>query len=143
PKMNETSVLLFEPSMLITKHLVSPGKSGGGGGGGKRQPLPASLGELPRGADKQLVPPDPEPPKNPDPKLIVESTIVAPELAILRPMALLNIGDPNGVIGPPSSGPGKNGGIGNGNDHGVGNGDGPGALKGSGGGCCDDAYHVG
>src|SRR5262249_29445798 len=117
-KLNETSVVLYDASPLKNARLVIPrksgGDSGGGGGGGKRQPLPASRGELPRGADKQLAPPDPEPPKNPDPTLIVEPTIVAPQLASLRPVSLLNIGDPNGVIAPPSSGRGKGGGIGDG-----------------------------
>src|SRR6185436_13217114 len=97
----------------------------GGGGGGMRRPTPASIGVLPRFADKQLVPPDPEPPKNPRPELIVEPTIVAPELASLRQVPLLNIGDPNGVMGPPSGGPGKNGGIGAGEDGGVGDRTGP------------------
>jgi TonB family protein len=95
---------------------------------------PASLGRLPRAAEQQFVPPDPEPPKNPSPELIVESTVVAPEIAQLRSLTLLNIGDPNGVVGPPSSGPGNGGGIGNGDGHGVGNGDGPGVGDGSNGG---------
>src|SRR6185436_15901081 len=95
--------------------------SQGGGGGGKHQPTPASRGVLPPAADKQLAPPDPEPPKNPDPTLIVVPTIVAPQLASLRPLDLLNIGDPNGIPGPPSSGPGTGGGIGNGTGRGDGN----------------------
>jgi TonB family protein len=95
---------------------------------------PPSLGHPPRAADKQLVPPDPEPPKNPSPDLIVEPTVVAPELAQLRPITLLNIGDPNGVAGPPSSGPGNGGGIGNGDGHGVGPGKGPGVGPGEDGG---------
>src|SRR5262249_4014168 len=65
-----------------------------------------------------------------------------PQLATLRPVVLLNIGDPNGVIGPPSSGPGTGGGIGNGNGHGGGEGVGPGAINGTGGGCCEGKYHV-
>jgi hypothetical protein len=111
PRLAETTVLLYTPSNLVLNLPKDAGKSGGGGGGGKRQPTPASLGRLPRAADKQLAPPDPEPPKNPDPKLIVEATVVAPQLR--QQLALLNIGDPNGVPGPPSSGPGANGGIGN------------------------------
>ena len=79
------------------------------------------------------MPPDPEPPKNPNPQLIVESTIVAPQLNLPQ-LTLLNIGDPNGVLGPPSSGPGDGFGIGPGNGHGVGPGDGPGAGPGGNGG---------
>src|SRR5262245_22633634 len=100
PKLSETSVALYT-SRDITKIRPLPAGREGGGGGGKRQPRPASRGVLPRGDKKQLVPPDPEPPKNPDPTLIVEPTIVAPQLALIRPLNLLNIGDPNGVVSPP------------------------------------------
>src|SRR6516225_6370201 len=93
PVLNDTAVVLYTPRVWLPEHTQ------GGGGGGKRLPTPASRGELPRGADKQLAPPTVEPPKNPDPSLVVESTIVAPQLA-LRPLNLLNIGDPNGVVGP-------------------------------------------
>jgi len=142
PKLKETAITLFTPSQNLFKPLLLPTRQQGGGGGGKHQFTPASRGVLPRGADKQLAPPDPEPPKNPDPTLIVESTIVAPELA-LRPLNLLNIGDPNGVVAPPSSGFGDGGGIGDGKGRGVGIGEGPGAIKGSGSGCCEGTYQVG
>jgi TonB family protein len=132
--MNQTTVLLYTPADIVTKPLLLPGRSGGGGGGGKHQLTPPSLGPLPRAADKQLVPPDPEPPKNLNPELVVDSTIVAPQLAQLRSAPLLNFGDPNGVVGPPSSGPGDDGGIGVGHGHGVGPGDGPGAGPGKNGG---------
>ena len=112
PKLSETTVVLYTPSDMLMKPIPLPARAGGGGGGGKHQPAPASRGVLPRGADKQLAPPDPEPRKNPDPTLIVEPTIVAPQLTLLRPLNLLNIGDPNGIAGPPSSGPGDGGGIG-------------------------------
>jgi periplasmic protein TonB len=135
PMLNDTAVVLYTPELRLPK------VGQGGGGGGKHQPTPASIGELPRGADKQLVPPTAEPPKNPDPTLIVESTIVAPQLT-LRPLNLLNIGDPNGVIGPPSSGPGKGGGIGDGDGRGDGSGKGPGGIKGEDGGCCEGIYHI-
>jgi TonB family protein len=142
-KLTETAVMLYTPPDIVMQRLIAPRPAQGGGGGGKRQPTPASRGLLPRGADKQLAPPDPEPPKNPDPTLIVEPTIVAPQLSLLRPIDLLKIGDPNGLVGPPSSGPGTGGGIGDGDGRGVGVGDGPGAGKGSGMGCCDGVYSVG
>jgi len=146
PKFTQTAVALHTLTSItlpgrLSLAVAQPGS--GGGGGGKHQPLPASRGELPRGAEKQFVPPDPEPPKNPDPLLIMEPTIVAPELALLRLPQLLNIGDPAGVPGPPSSGPGDGGGIGGGHGRGDGDGDGPGAGKGSGGGCCEGTYRVG
>lgn len=143
PKMNETQVLLYTPADIITKPLLLPGRSGGGGGGGKHQLTPPSLGQLPRAADKQLVPPDPEPQKNPNPELVVDPTIVAPQLAQLRSVTLLNIGDPNGVVGPPSSGPGKGDGIGGGDGHGVGNDKGPGAGPGDHGGNGGGPFGVG
>jgi hypothetical protein len=72
PGMNQTAVLLYTPADVLNRPLVLPGRAGGGGGGGKHALTPASLGHPPRAADKQLVPPDPEPPKNPSPDLIVE-----------------------------------------------------------------------
>jgi periplasmic protein TonB len=132
PSLNETAVLLYTPSEFLSKSLILPGHAGGGGGGGKHQLTPASRGDLPRAAEKQFVPPDPEPPKNP--ALIVEPTVVAPQLAQVRSMTLLNIGDPNGVVGPPSSGVGDGGGIGDGKGHGVGEGNGPGVGPGDNGG---------
>ena len=141
PKL-QSAVVLYTASNPLNEPLV-PSRSGGGGGGGKHELTPPSRGELPRAADKQLVPPDPEPPKNPAPELIVESTIVAPQIAQLRSLNLLNLGDPNGVVGPPSSGPGDGGGIGNGHGRGVGSGDGPGAFDGKDGGIGGGDYHIG
>jgi TonB family protein len=141
--VKETRIVLTLPNDIVTPPISLPDRMQGGGGGGKHEPTPASRGVLPRAADKQFVPPDPEPPKNPNPSLVVEETIVAPQLATLRPLNLLNIGDPNGIAGPPSSGPGTGGGIGDSDGHGVGPGKGPGAGKGEGGGCCDGVFQVG
>src|SRR4051794_24699750 len=68
----ETAIVFYSPSDYLSKPLILPGRSGGGGGGGKHQLTAASRGELPRAAEKQFVPPDPQPPKNPDPALIME-----------------------------------------------------------------------
>jgi len=144
PKLNETAVVLYRPTNLVLPPLPGSARPQGGGGGGKRQPRPASLGVLPRPADRQFVPPDPEPPKNLDPLLISEPTIVAPELAMLRPLTLMSIGDPNGIVGPPSSGIGDGGGIGNGDGRGVGDRKGPGKGDGDDGGFGDRGpYRVG
>jgi len=143
PKTTETAVMVFRPVNLILPVLPDADKSGGGGGGGRKTLTPPSLGKLPKAADKQFVPPDPEPPKNPDPKLIVEPSVVAPQLAQLPQINLLNIGDPNGVVGPPSAGPGVGGGIGNGQGRGIGEGNGPGVGPGSGGGAGGGVFHVG
>jgi TonB family protein len=143
PQSTETAVMVFRPVNLILPVLPDTDKSGGGGGGGRKTLAPPSLGKLPKAADKQFVPPDPEPPKNPDPKLIVEPTVVAPQLAQIPQINLLNIGDPNGVVGPPSAGPGVGGGIGNGQGRGIGEGNGPGVGPGSGGGTGGGVFHVG
>jgi protein TonB len=142
PKPTETAVMVYRPINLVLPVTPDNEKSGGGGGGGKKTITPPSKGELPRAADKQLAPPDPEPPKNPDPKLIVEPTVVAPQLAQLH-INLLNLGDPNGVPGPPSAGPGVGGGIGNGQGRGVGEGKGPGVGPGEGGGAGGGVFRVG
>jgi len=137
PTLHETAVRLYSPSDFVMP-LQNVGRSGGGGGGGgNREKTPASKGELPPIADKQLAPPDPAP-KNPDPTLIVTPTIVAPQIGRLAPPTLLNLGDPNGVIGPPSAGPGEKGGIGDGKNRGVGDRNGPGAGPGDKPGCCGE-----
>jgi periplasmic protein TonB len=143
PKLTETAVMVFRPVNLTLPVLPTEDKSGGGGGGGRKTLTPPSLGKLPKAADKQFVPPDPEPPKNPDPKLIVEPTVVAPQLAQIPQISLLNLGDPNGVVGPPSAGPGVGGGIGTGQGRGVGEGSGPGVGPGTGGGFGGGVFHVG
>ena len=133
------NLAFYAPARLI----LPPDAMGGGGGGGRHALTPASLGKLPRAADKQLLPPDPEPSKAVDPALIVEPSIVAPQLAYLPQLKLLTIGDPDGVPGPPSPGRGTGYGIGDGDGHGVGDSDGPGAGPGENGGCCGGPLRVG
>jgi TonB family protein len=137
------------PTMVVTP-LIQPvvlklppnvGKSGGGGGGGMKTPTPPSKGEPPRGADKQILPPTVEI-KNLAPELIVEPTIVAPQLAQVQ-LPVMVFGDPNGVAGPPSAGPGTGGGIGTGRGTGVGSGRGPGLGPGEGGGVGGGVFTVG
>lgn len=142
-RVNETAVMVYMPQSLVLNLPQKDDMSGGGGGGGKRQLTPPSLGNIPRPAEKQFVPPDPEPPKNLDPTLIVEPTIVAPQLAQLPQVNLLNIGDPQGIPGPPSSGPGIGGGIGSGQGRGIGEGRGPGLGPGEGGGYGGGVFRVG
>jgi TonB family protein len=137
--------IFVEGSALVEAITLSPptavplppahDKPGGGGGGGMRALTPASRGVLPRASDKQFVPPTPVV-VNMAPELVMEPTIIAPVLANLPRdiTGLLPMGDPNGVVGPPSAGPGTGGGIGDGNGHGVGPGSGPGFGPGNGGG---------
>ena len=130
----ETIVTLYNRSvpLILNFPRADQAKSEGGGGGGRKALTPPSKGVLPRGADRQIVPPLVEP-KNLMPELVVESTIIAPQLQHLRPLDF-QIGDPNGVAGPLSAGPGGGGGIGIGDGTGVGRGRGPGAGDGEGGG---------
>jgi TonB family protein len=131
------NVALYAPSRLSL-----PPADSGGGGGGKHAPAPPSLGKLPKPADKQFVPPDPEPPKNLDPSLIVEATVVAPHLPFLPHLNLLNIGDPDGIAGPASGGPGSGYGIGPGDGHGIGDHKGPGVGPDDGGGYSKERFRI-
>jgi len=118
---NGNSVLIDR----FTLTLPSVGIRPGGGGGGMRSPTHASIGALPELAQFQLVPPSPII-MNMAPELVAVPTIVSAELPNLTTRnLLLQMGDPNGVSGPPSGGSGKNGGIGDGNNGGVGDGAGP------------------
>jgi TonB family protein len=104
----------------------------GGGGGGGLSPLPASKGRLPRQALRQFTPPQVEV-LNWNPRLPVEPTIlVSPDVALPR-LDMARFGIPNGVLGPPSQGPGRGGGIGGGEGTGVGDSRGPGYGDGPGG----------
>jgi periplasmic protein TonB len=132
-KLTVTQVSLLVPSKLILHLPDKPGTSGGGGGGGRRESTPASLGRLPRAADRQLTPPVLKV-VNLNPVLPVEPTVIAPELSQLPAVNLPYYGDPFGVPGPPSSGPGTGGGIGSGTGGGVGPGKGGGVGSGEGGG---------
>jgi periplasmic protein TonB len=148
PKIFIEGSVLLEPLTvsLPTSVTLPPAhtKPGGGGGGGMRALTPASKGVLPRASDRQFVPPTPVV-VNMAPELVMEPTIIAPVLANLpRDLTgLLPMGDPNGVVGPPSAGPGSGGGIGDGTGHGAGSGNGPGFGPGSGGGYGGGAYHPG
>jgi periplasmic protein TonB len=118
-------------------------KSGGGGGGGDRSPTPASRGVVPKFAKIQLAPPAAVIP-NLAPKLPVAPTMLgAPELKLPQMSANMPWGDPNGVAGPASNGPGFGGGIGSGQGGGVGSGNGGGLGPGEGGGFGGGVYSVG
>ena len=102
----------------------------GGGGGGVRDERPASKGVLPRVDRRPFVPPVV--------KLINFNPILPMEPAILgTPDSITpilgQIGDPNGVPGLLSGGPGSGGGIGDGHGKGIGNKTGDGAGPGDGG----------
>jgi TonB family protein len=118
-------------------------KMGGGGGGGDRSPTPASKGAVPHFAKVQLAPPLAVI-RNPNPILQVEPTLLGPPQLKLPQMASnMPWGDPQGVLGPPSNGPGTGGGIGSGEGTGIGSGKGGGLGPGEGGGFGGGPYSVG
>lgn len=118
-------------------------KAGGGGGGGDRSPTPASKGAIPRFAKTQIAPPMAVIP-NTHAELQVAPTLVGPPALKLPQMAAnMNWGDPTGVVGPPSNGPGFGGGIGSGQGGGIGSGNGAGLGPGEGGGVGGGIYGVG
>ncbi len=121
--------LLLPDEVLIPKVAVHKG----GGGGGDRSPLPASKGRLPKPAPRQFVPPSAVI-NNPQPKLVMEASILALPDAIMPSVDMPNYGDPLGKLGPASNGTGSGGGIGSGRGGGVGSGSGGGAGPGDGGG---------
>ncbi|HUK17145.1 MAG TPA: energy transducer TonB [Bryobacteraceae bacterium] len=114
----------------------------GGGGGGDRSPLPASKGRLPKAALRQFTPPSAVL-NNPNPKLAMEPTILAPPDVQLPNVNMSQYGDPLGKLGPASNGPGSGGGIGSGKGGGVGSGTGGGVGPGEGGGIGGGPFRVG
>lgn len=121
---------------------ASPKKAGGGGGGGDRTPAPPSKGNVPKFSHTQFTPPMAKVP-NLQPKLPMTPTLLGPPELKLPQMADANFGDPHGVPGPPSNGPGTGGGIGTGRGTGVGEGTGGGLGPGSGGGTGGGLFSVG
>jgi TonB family protein len=122
-------ILLVPPDIDAYKPTPS---AGGGGGGGVHDDSPASIGNPPQFARRQFVVPTVET-NTTVPILAMEPTLVGnPEI---QP-ALLDMtryGDPNGVRGKLSGGPGTGNGIGSGDGTGIGPGKGPGLGPGEGG----------
>ncbi len=118
-------------------------KMGGGGGGGDRSPTPASKGAIPKFSRVQYAPPVAVQPIV-TPKLAVTPTLLGPpELKLPEMQANMQWGDPKGVLGPASNGPGFGGGIGSGSGGGIGSGTGGGLGPGQGGGTGGGVYSVG
>jgi len=98
------------------------------GGGAGSDVLPPSKGVLPKAEPKPFLPPTTRTPDH-TPLLPVEPSIAGTETTSV-PVAIL--GDPAGLVGPPSDGVGGRSGIGTGpSDGGVGNRSGPSAGDGS------------
>ncbi len=144
PVKAATRVVAVDISPYLPQITPAGGKkAGGGGGGGDRSPTPASKGAIPKFSKVQLAPPMAVIP-NPNPQLAVAPTLLGPpELKLPQMSANMNWGDPNGVVGPPSNGPGYGGGIGSGEGTGIGSGKGGGLGPGEGGGVGGGVYSVG
>jgi TonB family protein len=144
PPPLHTPIFKFTPLALTLPQLHGHDeRTGGGGGGGVRSPLPASRGALPAFARTQFTPPMVKIP-NVAPVLPMTPTLLGPPELKLPEMKLdMPWGDPKGVLGALSGGPGVGGGIGPGNGTGVGPGKGPGYGPGSDGGYGDGPFSVG
>src|ERR1017187_536371 len=130
---NTDHVILFTPLDVMKYEITVPQRDDPGGGGGMRAKTAACHGNLPARKLKQFLAPMVKT-ENANPILTIEPSIIAsPEIAVAQ-LNLAQFGDPHGVIGPPSAGPGKGGGIGDGDGTGVGPGKGAGAGPGHDGG---------
>jgi len=114
----------------------------GGGGGGDRSPTPASKGRAPKFSPRQFVPPAAVV-NNPNPKLLMDPTLIGPPDVQLPNNNMPVWGDPLAKLGPPSNGTGSGGGIGSGSGGGIGSGKGAGYGPGEGGGVGGGAYSIG
>lgn len=137
-KVKET---IFTP-VDIAPYVAKPAEklAGGGGGGGDRSLIQASKGKLPRPAPKQFTPPVAVV-NNPDPKLVMEPTLLMTQQAPNVNMPVF--GDPLSKLNVPSNGTGSGSGIGSGAGGGVGSGKGGGYGPGEGGGYGGGVYRIG
>ncbi|MBZ5608011.1 MAG: energy transducer TonB [Acidobacteriia bacterium] len=141
-KVVKEQISLIAPDLSPYKPTVKKNNMGGGGGGGDRSPTPASKGKLPRLSDKQFVPPMAVV-HNPDPKLVMEPTLIIQPDANIPKVNMDVLGDPLAKSMIASNGPGSGGGIGSGPGGGVGSGSGAGYGPGHGGNMGGGAYRIG
>lgn len=141
-KAVQEQIQLIAPDLSPYKPTAKKEPMGGGGGGGDRSPTPASKGKLPRLSDKQFVPPMAVV-HNPDPKLVMEPTLIIQPDANIPKVDMNVLGDPLAKSGIASNGTGSGGGIGSGPGGGVGSGRGPGFGPGSGGNMGGGVYKIG
>lgn len=140
PSMKSNVVPLDLPEFPIK---LPPGNdvARGGGGGGDRSPIPVTEGKLPKFTMKQFVPP--AIPRNANPILVADASLVGPlDLQIPSPN-LDNYGDPLAKMINDSNGPGHGGGMGDNDGTGIGKGHGPGYGPGENGGAGGDTFRPG
>src|SRR5947208_9208610 len=76
-KMKDAVHLIAPDIAPYVAQPVKPKTMQGGGGGGDRSPTPASKGQAPKFAPRQLVPPAAVV-NNPNPKLLMDQTLIVP-----------------------------------------------------------------
>jgi len=125
--------ILVAPPDIDAYKTTASASGGGGGGGGVHADSPASIGNPPPFARRQFVVPTVET-NTTVPILAMEPALIGnPEIQPAM-LDMTRYGDPNGVRGKLSGGPGDGGGIGSGDGTGIGPGKGPGLGPGEGGG---------
>jgi periplasmic protein TonB len=139
---NKADTGIIDISPYIAKLPAGADKAGGGGGGGTHEQLPPTKGKAPKFEWTQKTPPVAVI-RNPNPKLVVDPSLLGPpDLKISNP-ALNNMGDPLAASVNFSGGPGGGGGIGTGDGGGIGSGSGGGLGPGSGGGTGGGMFRAG
>ncbi len=140
------SVFVAYPLWTARPNLKAMGRdehTGGGGGGGNQSLSPASAGTPPHFIEQDSVVAPTTRPQITPPLLPVTPTVNAPSEFDMRRDELTPMGVPNGIIGPPSDGPGSRGGFGSGDQGGVGPGKGKGYGPGNEKGIGDSDYSIG
>ena len=141
-KVVQQQISLIAPDLAPYKPTIKKQAMGGGGGGGDRSPTPPSKGKLPKLPTEQFVPPMAVI-RNPDPKLVMEPTLIIQPDANIPKVNMDVLGDPLAKSMIASNGPGSGGGIGSGPGGGVGSGSGAGYGPGHGGNMGGGAYRIG
>ena len=113
----------YSPKTAAPKGEEGPG--GGGGGGGDEQPDPPAQGTPPEFQVTPIVGPTPEPALKPPILPVIEAVKGDSQVQLKRDELGLT-GLPEWAVGPPSAGPGREGGIGSGSRGGIGPNNGPG-----------------
>jgi periplasmic protein TonB len=112
---------LYTPLAILDGSNTEGDTHGGGGGGRNTERLP-SAGQLPEFSFRNpVIAPTPESNPNPPALPVIETLRVDPKLQPPRD-DLTPTGLPEGVVGPPSAGPGSDNGIGTGKGGGIGSG---------------------
>lgn len=138
----KTEIVSIDLSPYAAKLPPGKDKAGGGGGGGERMNVAPSKGRVPKFSWEQIAKPMATP-RNENPKLAAEPTLLGPpDLKVPSPN-MTNYGDPLAKMITGSGGPGGGGGIGTGCCGGIGSGEGGGLGPGSGGGTGGGAFHAG